>query len=752
MVIRTGVCSVCVFHLAAGFRVEVEQQRLEADATDGKNSETRWFWSNNAEEEQVEEADVNERVSRLWGSWSTDGGNDDEQAQLREIAGVAPEFAPEAVAMGDPGLPQTTGSNHHLELVSNELNREANLHLPPEVLSAPQGARIPLVVNIHAWAQDMNFQERKTGMSLIADREGFAVLYPQGYAVANTLDWMQLGIGYSFNAGACCANAPAQGIDDVQFMRDAVNFAADFVANLTNGRVRVDAERIYATGFSNGGFMTNRLGCQAADLFAAIAPVSGVLANGTNPFWGTDPYDCPVPRQPMPTLHMHGTGDLVMPYDPPSFMGMPRVDDYIALRKRLNGISSEAEGTVSFQTPGVTCTSWGEHASNVTLCALHNMGHSWPNSPAFGQCPPLGPTACSKEIDATEQIWQFFQNYRKVRRIVGEDHDEVRQRQVFEVDDDDAKHELRIISGDLERRANLHVPPQIWDAPQGTLMPLVVNLHAWAQDMNFQEQKTGMSTVADREGFAVLYPQGHAVANTLSWMNLGIGYSWNAGACCPNGNAHQINDVGFIRDAVSYTAGFLSNLTGGRVRVDPQRIFATGFSNGGFMANRLGCQASDLFAAIAPVAGVIGNGFHGHTSIIWEADPYECPAPSQPIPTLHMHGTGDAIVPYGGSTLMGFPSVEDYIALRRRLNGIPSEATGTVTFETSGGVTCTSWGEHANNVTLCSLAWKGHSWPGSPGFAQCPLLGPTACSREIDATEEIWQFFKGYRKNEAPDI
>jgi len=258
--------------------------------------------------------------------------------------------------------------------------------------------------------------------------------------------------------------------------------------------------------------------------------------------------------------------------------------------------------------------------------------------------------------------------------------------------------------------------------------------------------------VADREGFAVLYPQGHAVANTLSWMNLGIGYSWNAGACCPNGNAHQINDVGFIRDAVSYTAGFLSNLTGGRVRVDPQRIFATGFSNGGFMANRLGCQASDLFAAIAPVAGVIGNGFHGHTSIIWEADPYECPAPSQPIPTLHMHGTGDAIVPYGGSTLMGFPSVEDYIALRRRLNGIPSEATGTVTFETSGGVTCTSWGEHANNVTLCSLAWKGHSWPGSPGFAQCPLLGPTACSREIDATEEIWQFFKGYRKNEAPDI
>jgi len=624
------------------------------------------------------------------------------------------------------------GSDHDLRVMSSDLERKADLHLPPHVTNAPRGSLIPLVVNLHAWGSSSQLQASMTGMNDLADREGFAVLYPQGYALANPLPGMPLGVGYSLNAGVCCPKGNSDKIDDVAFVRDAVDFTSRFLGNVTGGRVAVDVQRIYATGMSNGAFMANRLGCEAADLFAAIAPVSGPIGNGTSPEWGGDPYECPVPSQPMPTLHFHGSADSVVPWDGNDQVGFPSIDDYISLRRRLNGIPEDDAGKVTFQTPHVTCTGYGDHTANVTVCRQAGVGHSWPNAAGVGLCVPFGPFACTREIDATEQIWEFFLGFRK---------EGVEQLDIaIAAASDGIDRKLRLVSGGLQRMANLHLPPHINDAASGSLMPLVVNLHAWGSNSELQAMMTGMNSLADQEGFAVLYPQGYALANPLPWMPLGVGYSWNAGACCPKGSADKIDDVAFIRDAVAFASGFLANLTGGAVTVDVQRIYATGMSNGGFMTNRLGCEASDLFAAIAPVSGPIGNG----TSPMWGSDPYECPVPSRPMPTLHFHGTGDIIVPWEGTRVLGFPSVDDYISLRRRLNGIPEDDVGTVTFE-SPRVTCTGYGGHAANVTVCRQALVGHSWPGSPGFGMCPLLGPFACTREIDATSQIWQFFLGYR-------
>src|SRR5690606_31858506 len=75
-----------------------------------------------------------------------------------------------------------------------------------------------------------------------------------------------------------------------------------------------------------------------------------------------------------------------------------------------------------------------------------------------------------------------------------------------------------------------------------------------------------------------------------------------------------------------------------QVCVDPDRIYATGMSNGGHMSHRLACEAADVFAAVAPVAGsmtVTGN----------------C-TPAEPISVLHFHGTSDSIVPYDGYPLV----------------------------------------------------------------------------------------------------
>src|SRR5215211_5681072 len=114
-----------------------------------------------------------------------------------------------------------------------------------------------------------------TRFSTVADREGFLIVYPQG-----------LGEEPVWN--------PSPGSRDVQFIRDLIDHL--------QRRCRVDPERIYASGHSNGGGMVNRLACELADQIAAIGPVSGAYqASG----------DCS-PFRPVPVFAIHGTADTIV--------------------------------------------------------------------------------------------------------------------------------------------------------------------------------------------------------------------------------------------------------------------------------------------------------------------------------------------------------------------------------------------------------------------------------------------------------
>ena len=97
------------------------------------------------------------------------------------------------------------------------------------------------------------------------------------------------------------------------------------------------------------------------------------------------------------------------------------------------------------------------------------------------------------------------------------------------------------------------------------------------------------------------------------------------------------------------------------------------------MANRnlpssLHRQAADLVAAIAPVSGPLMNG----TANTWRSDPFDC-APGRPLPTLHIHGLADLVVPFGGNRLLGFPPVDDSVAGWRARNGC-AQATPSTSF------------------------------------------------------------------------
>ncbi len=156
--------------------------------------------------------------------------------------------------------------------------------------------------------------------------------------------------------------------------------------------------------------------------------------------------------------------------------------------------------------------------------------------------------------------------------------------------------------------------------------------------------------------------------------------------------------------------------------VDGDRVFATGLSNGGFMAHHLACRLSDRIAAIAAVAGPNGTS--------------PC-TPSRPVPVLHIHGTADQIVPYNG--FAGFVSVPGTIDAWHERNGCSDD----VEVSTVGEVRCEralGCAEGAD-VELCTVDGGGHQWPGGMTI---PGLGRN--TNDLDATAAALDFFAAHHR------
>ena len=148
---------------------------------------------------------------------------------------------------------------------------------------------------------------------------------------------------------------------------------------------------------------------------------------------------------------------------------------------------------------------------------------------------------------------------------------------------------LELSIGGHRRTVIVHVPTRYRDT-----MPvaLVLNMHGSGSTAAQQELFSGMDATADAEDFIVTYPQ--------ALITSGSGFDWNVpgeplfgGAAVPTGAA---DDVAFLTDLVPALAA--------RYCIDEHRVFATGVSGGGRMASQLGCDASAVFAAVAPVAGL----------------------------------------------------------------------------------------------------------------------------------------------------
>ena len=231
--------------------------------------------------------------------------------------------------------------------------------------------------------------------------------------------------------------------------------------------------------------------------------------------------------------------------------------------------------------------------------------------------------------------------------------------------------------------------------------PIVLNFHGYTSNAPQEVLLSNMNDKADTAGFIVVYPQGTGTAQ-----------SWNAGACCGDAAAQNKDDVGLV--------GKILDMLEDRLCVDTKRVFATGMSNGGFMSHRLACEMSTRIAAVAPVAGVLGIS--------------TC-APTRPVPIMHFHGTLDPLVPYAGSTVLGFPSVPDTFAGWAKRQSCVGDALETYRKVDTHCATYNACAQ-GSEVTLCTVDGGGHTWPGGTPI---PALGYT--TPNLVATDAMWDFF-----------
>lgn len=279
----------------------------------------------------------------------------------------------------------------------------------------------------------------------------------------------------------------------------------------------------------------------------------------------------------------------------------------------------------------------------------------------------------------------------------------------------------------IERTYHVYLPNN-FDKSSPT--PLVFALHGGGgTGANFEEGVSAgtLTTAAESRGIILLMPEG-------------IDKRWNDGRPEIYGNDSMHDDVGFISTIMD---DMIQNYG-----VDPNRVYATGISNGGFMSIRLAMDLSNKIAAIAPV-----------TAQITEA--IESKVPEFPISIMIVNGEDDPLVPYNGGcidvpltpecsrgeVLSTQESIEKFIGHNQCANPSETEAVIDTIPNDGTSVEITSYKEceQGTEVVLVKVIGGGHTWPSGEQYLSSNIVG--VVSREINASEMILDFFLSHSRD-----
>ncbi len=245
--------------------------------------------------------------------------------------------------------------------------------------------------------------------------------------------------------------------------------------------------------------------------------------------------------------------------------------------------------------------------------------------------------------------------------------------------------------GDL-RTFKLHVPDSY---SENNKTALIIAFHGYGNTAEEMEQTSNLSEKSDQEVFIVAYPNGKDYPkdnNSTQYWNANEYYKDLTG---------NTDDVGFISKMIDLISKYYA--------IDEDRIFVTGFSNGGHMSYKIGYELSCKIAAIAPHSGLLSFNINS--------------APDCKVPIIHIHGLGDGIVSYSES------SVDNVLCIWNNWDNC--NQSPDTTFENDDYL-IKQWSSSGN---ILYLSKEGrHSW--------C-----TTSKAGFNATDVMWEFFKANPKN-----
>jgi polyhydroxybutyrate depolymerase len=284
--------------------------------------------------------------------------------------------------------PVSISSGGRQTLMHDGIDRSYVVRVP---VGLAQRGRVPLVLVLHGGGGNAGTAESMTGFTAKAEKEGFIVVYPEGTGQfrKRRLTW---------NAGHCCGPAMDWRVDDVGFIGALIDrLLVDYP---------VDPRRIYATGMSNGGMMTHRLGIELSDRLAAIAPVVATLFGDERP-----------PPHPVSALMINGLLDTSVPSEggppggrfPSAWDGTPTIPalEQAAFWAEADGCSGEPDRTD--QGPYLVTRYQCPAGRAVALYLMKDSGHAWPG----GQKGSRRGDEPGSALNATDLIWAFFKAHPK---------------------------------------------------------------------------------------------------------------------------------------------------------------------------------------------------------------------------------------------------------------------------------------------------------------------------------------------------
>ena len=279
------------------------------------------------------------------------------------------------------------------------------------------------------------------------------------------------------------------------------------------------------------------------------------------------------------------------------------------------------------------------------------------------------------------------------------------------------EHTLRTADG-LQRTYRLFVP-----AGLAGKAPFLIALHGGLGSGLQFEANSGFDGLATANGFIVAYPDG---VTRFADGSGGV-RTWNGGKCCGPAVTRNVDDVAFLRAVVKDVAASQS--------IDRSRVYAVGHSNGGIMALRLACEASDVFAAV------------GAQSASLEFEP--C-APRRPVSAMQIHGTADTNVPIAGgkgSGVANFSFSPPRKAAQTLAKGDGCHARpAQVRDAANRDLVLSHWRSCPLGIAVEFLAvdGAGHAWMGQ--HSQSPwadnYMGPPYM--KLDSSRALWAFLAAH--------